>query len=268
MIPFLPSSAWLEFRGRPANPGLNLTTHQALISAPNGQVHKCYVKASPLSLPTVFTEAVGWLVADALNLPRPKFAALLMLPVNKLRQCMPLDQHWLAHSEIPAFCSSAVDGKSISGRWQWFTQLKIASAFKHSDIPRIAAFDTWVENQDRHMGNVLRTADGGYVPIDNEAILYSLIWASTGVSFAHNSLKLQAHAILKQSAYSQFESSMILASHQHENAFQKAWPSLQQLIQAMVPDSLQASQLCANMNQFLSTRASQHWLSTELGHIG
>lgn len=70
------------------------------------------------------------------------------------------DQHWLHYSHALAFCASTVDGKHISSRWQWLAHLRKAQAFRHEDVSRIAAFDLWVENQDRHTGNFLRTRDG------------------------------------------------------------------------------------------------------------
>lgn len=267
LIPILDSKAWLEFRGKPESAGQNLTTHLALIQGPSGQEHKCYVKASPHGNPMAFTEAAGWLVADALDLPRPKFAALVSLPVAKVRAHMKLDQHWMRYPEVLAFCSSAVEGKHLTGRWKWFAQLRVQKALKHIDVMRIAAFDQWVENQDRHTGNLLRTASGGYVPIDNELILYSLIWQAAGYSYLPNSLKAQASAILKHGAYTKFEASMIVSSQSHEAAFQKAWPALLHLVNALVADPAHAQNLSNNMLQFLGSRAQPDWLPIELGHI-
>ena len=56
-------------------------THQALVADPSGRLHKCFVKASPLGNPMVLTESVAWMIAGAVDLPRPEFAAVLLLPV-------------------------------------------------------------------------------------------------------------------------------------------------------------------------------------------
>lgn len=267
LIPILDSKAWLEFRGTPENGGQNMTTHLALIQAPSGQEYKCYVKASPIGSPMVFTEAAGWIVAEALDLPRPKFAALVSLPVAKLRTQMKLDQHWVHYPEVLAFCSSAVDGKHLTGRWKWFAQMRVLKALKHLDVTRIAAFDQWVENQDRHTGNLLRTASGGYVPIDNEAILYSLIWKAAGTKFEPRSLTAQANSMLKHGAYMKFEASMIVSSQDHAQAFEKAWPNLLQLVNALTADPAQAKTLAGALMQFLGSRAQPNWLPEKLGHI-
>lgn len=266
MIPILPETAWREFRGAPANKGLNLTIHQALIADAKGQEHKCYVKAAPQGSPMAFTEAIAWLVAESLELPRPRFAAVLMLPVQRLRLHMKLDQHWMNYTHTLAFCSSTVEGKHIHGRWKWLTQLKKAKAFRHSDVPRIAAFDAWVENRDRHSGNFLRTREGDYVPIDNEFILYSIVWAAN-LSVGHQSLRMEAQAILKAAGYTKFEISMVLASRLHEAAINDAAPALQQFIAAMHADPNQGIVAATSILGFLRQRAHPDWLANDLGRI-
>ncbi|TSP11294.1 HipA family kinase [Cupriavidus campinensis] len=267
MIPILPDSAWREFRSAPANRGQNHTIHQALIVDHAGQEHKCFVKAAPQGNPMAFTEGLAWLVADALELPRPKFAALILLPVQKLRQCMPLDQHWMHYEHVLAFCSSAVPGKHITSRWNWLAAFRAARAFRHQDVARIAAFDAWVENQDRHTGNFLRNSAGDYIPIDNEFILYTLVWVASGINCAPNSLRAQAREMLKSAGYTKFEAAMVVASQQHEQAFLKVTPSLQQFITAMHADAAQGTAIAAAILQFLGQRAQSDWLANELGHI-
>ena len=263
----LPASAWREFRGPAASKGQNHTTHQALIADQHGQEHKCYVKASPQGSPMPFAEAAAWLIAEALDLPRPKFAAVISLPVQKLRQSMPLDQHWTHYTEVLAFCASSVDGKHITHPWRWLAHIRAAKAFKNADVARIAAFDAWVENQDRHSGNFLRTRKGDYVPIDNELILYTLLWVASGLTYVHNSLRMQAKDILTSRGYLKFEGSMVVAANRHETALTSAWPSLQRLIAAMVPDPARQVALTGDILQFLSQRAHPDWLANELGRI-
>ena len=267
MFPILPSTAWLEFRGKPSSHGQNLTTHQALIAGPNGQEHRCFVKFSPVGNPMPLTEAIGWMIAEALDLPRPKFAALVMIPLGRLRPHLPLDQHWMLHQEALGFCCSAVDGKHLTGRWRWLRALRQAKAFKHPDVSRIAAFDTWVENQDRHSGNLLKTANGGYTPIDNEAILHSTVWAQAQIQFVHHSIRSEARQLLNRRSYTQFESNMVLASDHHAAAFHRGWPDVQTLLQKMVADPTMQQQLGLTLKDFLEARAASGWLATELGQI-
>lgn len=214
-----------------------------------------------------FAEATAWLIAEALDLPRPKFAALIQLPIQQLRQHMPMDQHWAHYPQILAFCASSVPGKHITSPWRWLSHIRAVKAFKHEDIARIAAFDTWVENQDRHMGNFLRTSQGDYVPIDNELILYTLLWATNGHSYLHNSLRDRARAVMARRGYTKFEASMVLASKLHEAAFLKVMPKLQQFIAVMVADPVSSAAFTSAILQFLSQRAHPDWLPNELGLI-
>ena len=266
MIQILKADAWREFRGG-ATKGQNQTTHQALISDQHGQEHKCYVKASPPGNPMPFVEATAWMIAEALDLPRPKFAALIDIPISKLRQSMPLDQHWLRYNEVLAFCVSSVDGKHITSPWRWLAHVRAAKAFNHEDVARIAAFDTWVENQDRHTGNFLRTQKGDYVPIDNELILYTLVWVANGFSYGHNSLHKQARTVLRRRGYTKFEASMVLASKVHDAAFVKVTPALQQFIAVMVADPIASAAFTNAILQFLGLRSHPDWLANELGLI-
>ena len=126
MLAILPSTAWREFRGAPDRQGQNLTTHRALIADERGQERLCYVKACPPQYPMVIAESLAWLIAEALDLPRPDYAALLLLPLPRLRSSMALDQHWGHYSEALAFCSSAVDGKPIRARWKWLEHARVA----------------------------------------------------------------------------------------------------------------------------------------------
>lgn len=267
MIPILPETAWREFRDAPKARGQNQTIHQALIADASGQEHKCFVKACPAHYPMPLAEGLAWLALEALGLPRPKFAALLVLPVHRLRTCMTLDQHW---SNIPyalAFCSSTVEGKHITSSWQWLSRIRAARAFSREDIAKIAAFDMWVENQDRHAGNVIRDKAGTYVPIDNELILYTLLWVALGFAYEPRSLRAQAQALLKPAGYAKFEVSMMLASKDHHSAFLKVSPALQQLVFALVSDPVMATNTTTAILQFLGQRAQPDWLANELGLI-
>ncbi len=269
MLPILPDTAWLEFRGASAKKGQNKTPHQALVVDATGREHKCFVKASPDEYPMAFAEGLAWLLAEALDLPRPGFAALLVLPVQKLKLHMELDQYWMHKQGALAFCSSTVDGKHISSLWQWLAKLRQAKAFKHADLARIAAFDAWVDNQDRHTGNFLRTRGGEYVPIDNELVLYNLLWAPRGLTYNHNSLLGQAQGLLGGSGYTKFVDSVVVASQKHDAAFLAAAPALQQFIDALNadPDPATRAAFATAILQFLGQRSQPDWVATQLGVI-
>lgn len=268
MIQILPATAWREFRGEPAQKGLNKTTHLAMIEDPSGKLHRCYVKGCPPDWATPLTEALGWLLAEALNLPRPEFAALVIVPLDKLRQSMAMDQHWLNYSEMLSFCASAVDGKTASQGWQWLAHLRTKRLYKRPEIARISAFDQWTDNQDRNTGNLIVKPDGHHVPIDNEFILYSLLWApKMRFNIDHRSLLAEGEHRLSNSEYARFKIEIAREGKLHNAAFSSVEPKLQQVISLLISDSTVANTMWASIQQFLARRAHPDWLSTQLGVI-
>lgn len=240
----------------------------AMIEDPTGKLHRCYVKVCPPNFPTPLTEALGWLLAEALDLPRPEFAALVMVPLDKLRQHIPMDQHWLNYPEMLSFCVSAVDGKTVSNGWKWTAHLRTARLYKRAEVARISAFDHWVDNQDRNTGNLIVKPDGDCVPIDNEYILYSLLWdGKVPFSVYHQSLLVEAGKYLRGEAHKQF---MVETANQgkfHDSALSEASPNLQQLVMTLIPDKTAANALWVNIQQYLAGRAHPEWLPAQLGVI-
>lgn len=267
MIPILPSHAWVEFRGLPKTKGLNQTTHLASIKAPDGRLHRCYVKMVPPDWPTPLTEAIAWLLAEALDLPRPMFAAIVTVPIPKLRQHMPLDQHWLKHNEYLAFCAEVVDGKSPVQGWRWTAWYRLKKFYQRQEVRRISAFDQWLENQDRHAGNLLKRANGECVPIDNEHVLYSLLWASVGIAFGHNSLLNEATKYMSPEGLKRFKVEMANFGKQHEQAFNIANSQLEATVKALVRDPVIAETIWQTVSNFLQARAKPEWMPAQLGVI-
>lgn len=268
MIPILSSTAWREFRGEPSQKGLNRTTHLAMIEDGAGKWHRCYVKGCPPNWRTPLTEAIGWLIAEALDLPRPEFAALVMVPLDKLRAHMSLDQHWLNYPEMLAFCASAVEGKSAAHGWKWLAHLRTKRMYKRPEVARVGAFDLWADNQDRNTGNLIVKRDGDCVPIDNEFILYSLLWAGqVPFNVGHNSLLAESAQRLSSQAQTRFKVEMAQQGKRHQAALSAVGPRLHQAVLSLVPDPTAANALSASVQQFLASRAHPDWLSTQLGVI-
>jgi hypothetical protein len=268
MLHFLPATAWREFRGVPRSRGLNQTTHRALIEGPTGEHHLCYVKLAPPEFPTPLTEALAWLLAEALDLPRPGFAGLLVLSLDNLRRNMPLDQHWSRYREHLAFFAEAVDGKSPAHTWRWLARLRLQGLYKRPEVARIAAFDEWVENQDRHSGNLLVTRLGKCVPIDNEYVLYSILWVGrAGLPVLHGSLLSEARALLSSRAHNQLILEMAREAQRHDVALASAAPAMQATVMAVMPDPTAAAATWNAVHQFLTPRAHPDWLARRLGVI-
>jgi len=268
MLPILPATAWREFHGIPPSRGTNQTTHLARIEEPNGQQHLCYVKLAPPEFPTPLTEALGWILADALKLPRPAFAALVLVPLQRLRENLPLDQHWLRYpTEHLAFCASAVDGRTLAQNWKWLARLRQPGLYRREEVARIAAFDAWVGNQDRNSGNLLITKLGKCVPIDNEYILYPVLWDGRfPFQITSKSLLAEAKVFLSGRAYTRLTFEMVEHAKQHQSALTAASPAMKALITAVMPAPF-ADATWSAIHQFLAYRGQPDWLAQQLGVI-
>jgi hypothetical protein len=267
-FPILSATAWREFRGVPSSRGTNQTTHLALIEEPNGKQHLCYVKLTPPEFPTPLTEALGWLLAEALDLPRPAFAALVLVPMQRLRENMRLDQHWLRYpAEHLAFCAEVVDGRSPAHSWRWLARLRQRGLYKRPEIARIAAFDAWVANQDRNSGNLLVSKLGKCIPIDNEYILYPVMWnGRVAFQVGHKSLIAEARTLLSGRAYTRLTIEMAQQAKLHDAAFTKAIPDMHTLVTSTLPAPF-AGAAWNSIHQFLAPRAQPGWLAQQLGVI-
>ncbi|MDN3987002.1 HipA family kinase [Zwartia vadi] len=270
MIDILPSSSWREFRGEPPNKGLNLTTHLALVEDPNGKLHECYVKICPQNWPSPITEAIGWQLIRALNLPAPDFAALIMIPMNRLRQSMKLDHHWLNynHPETLAFCVSAVEGRPLISSWKWIDSLRKKNAYKKAEVAAICAFDHWIDNKDRNTGNLLKKKNGEHVAIDNEYILYDLLWnGKFGFEIGEKTILSEAKQILNTKEFDSFKVAVAHHGGNHLAALIAIKADLSKLIFTLLPDRALAQQLWDSLDTFMTARADAAWLPAELGVI-
>lgn len=268
MIPILSSNAWREFHGVPVKRGKNQTTHLAVIENADGKLHRCYVKLCPPNWPTPLTEAFGWLLAEALSLPRPEFAALVFVPLDKLRAHLNLDQHWLNYPEAISFCASAIDGNTPTHWWQWLAHLRTRGLYKRPEVARIAAFDQWAENRDRNNSNLLVKRDGTCVPIDNEFILYSALWhGKVPFNVAPANLLAEGKKHLGPVQFQRFTVEVARQGQLHDNAFKVAKVKLKQMVDTLVPDATKATALWTLVENDLASRADPAWLANQLGVI-
>lgn len=261
----LPAHAWREYRGTPLYRGANMTTHLALIQSPSGRQHRCFVKMAPTHWPMPLTEAIAWIISDALNLPRPAFAAPIIVPIDRLHRAMPLDQHWLAAPTALGFCTEAVEGKGFAHTWKWVALYRTRRFFMSPGVRRIAAFDEWLENRDRHTGNVIKRADGEYIPIDNEFVLYSVLWNGI-INVTHQGLLREGRAHLRIGEHQRFQVEVALAAKEHALALQAAVPRIEAVIRRLCPPPL-AHNVRNAVLTFLTPRADSAWMSTHLGVI-
>lgn len=247
---------------RSTHPGV----HIASVQTEDGKVRKCFVKPGAATSPCVIIESIAWLLAKALNLPRPAYAAVLAVPIEKLKGKVKLDSSWSGDKECLAFCAEAVDGSNLAQIWDHGRWLEKRNIFRSREMSAVAAFDEWVNNVDRHMGNVLRRADGVHVPIDNEYALYEPVWKlmRPSINIKRQTILESAERVLGGKSFGNFKIEAARAAQNHQRAFADAKQEVVDTIDALVPDQNEASRLKKIVCDFLDGRAAPAWLASTL----
>lgn len=265
-IPVLDASAWREYRMRPGNPGINVSTHLAKIADASGKELLCYVKLFPNpDSPALLCEALGWLLAGHSGINRADFAAIVMVDVAKLRASQALAPSFDRLLSCPAWCSQAIPGVAVGNATKLLDFAVSRKSFlRAQDSRKIAAFDQWSNLQDRNFGNVIRSAKGGYASIDHETMLYDTLWIPTGLTFDQRCIMEQAKKALDSKEFKRFQVDMANAAKGHAQAFVKAKADLEAAIDLVLENSTSAK---GDIVASLDTRSQQGWLAKQLGVI-
>ena len=264
-VPILDASAWREYRGKPANSGINATTHMAKVADTNGKLRDCYVKLLPLDTPALLCEAIGWLLARKSDVACPAFGAIILVPVAELRKCTPLPPQFDSMTLCPAWCSEVVAGKTVKQIHTMAYFVAKKNCLRSKDARKIAAFDQWGDLRDRNFGNVIASAKGGYVAIDHETILHDLLWIPAGRSYTEWSLLNEAKAALDAAGIKKFQVDMANAAKGHAKAFLDAKADLAAIVAKLQPGT--AAALTLSIEKTLDERSQPDWLSNKLGVI-
>lgn len=264
--PILAPDAWREFRGTPDRSGVNTTTHLAKIADTTGKLHDCYVKLLTPNKPSLLCEAIGWLLTKSSEIPSPAFSAIVLVPVAELRKAgMILPDPIASWETCPAWCSEIVSGKAVRQVHKWIFWIARKNCLKSRDARSIAALDAWADNRDRNYGNVIRSADGGYVSIDHETLLHDLLWLPTGVCYERRSLLEEARLHLSSEELKRFQVEMASASNTHAEGLAEASSDIADIISALYP--AHADQLKADIFTYLNERSQKGWLANQMGII-
>ncbi|MEQ4902893.1 hypothetical protein [Enterobacter hormaechei] len=187
--------------------GLMAYTYLCLIEWPDGKQRQCYVKMFAVQQGIgVFNEILGYLLTKAEGLPVASKAGLLILP-DAVRS--------LANKPVAsvAFVTSRVEGNTPSSFYHINDMLKFESLNKILDgwdkLHQTIAFDEWVANQDRNLGNLVIDSHCSVTLIDHSNMPVDIVWQPTdldcnltpqnklGSFFRNNPTLPQKHAILK-----------------------------------------------------------------------
>ncbi|QJE02499.1 hypothetical protein HH212_22810 [Massilia forsythiae] len=261
-LEILGPSAWREYRGKPTSSGINETTHLAKIGDAQGRLRDCFVKLLPPQTPALLCEAIGWLLARAAAVPCPDFAAIVLVPVDALRQHGPLPSEYDKASLAPAWCSEIVAGNSVRQVHKMKFFLARSACLRSKDARKIAAFDQWSDLRDRNFGNVIHSSKGGYVAIDHETLLHDLLWLRCGMSWEERSLLENARSALAGADFQRFQLDMAAAAASHGAALVDAEADIEETLSRLFP--AQGPELFSEITALLRERSAPGWMADNL----
>lgn len=181
---------------------------------------------------SIFNEIVGYLMADALNLPQPKYACIALIPTEKLKQNIDcnftdanLEKEIFSNSYYPVFCSSKIDPSETA--FQYYggvIETVVSELSKWSDYGKAMAMDNTICHADRHLNNILRTGTNKYHLIDNGILVSHNGWSTSDLNptsqFRNVLLEITSGYMTNKQCKS-IKGQAIIACDEHEDAFNK-----------------------------------------------
>ncbi|MGQ6511949.1 hypothetical protein ACUND0_04220 [Serratia sp. IR-2025] len=178
-IEVLSQASFKTILGRPGEGQMALTL-LCLIDWPDGVQRQSYVKIFAKNEGIgVFNEVLGYLLTKSHDLPVSPKAGIIILPegiINSIGQDV---------SPI-AFVTSKVSGNSPSSYYNISDMLNFESLKNILDgwdkLHKTIAFDEWVANQDRNLGNLIIDSNSHVTLIDHSNMPVDLVWSPDDLS--------------------------------------------------------------------------------------
>ncbi len=262
MIRVMKADSWVEYRGQPPNRRQGSLTHQATIRDLDGQLRRCYLKMDPPNVgDVVLAEWIGHLLLSALDIPRSAFAGIVLVPIDKLAHSLTIPEQMKEATLWPAFCCELVDNFKPVVLWRWRERLLLSRMYQEDEVIRIAAFDEWVDNPDRHDKNIILSRDGKFVAIDHDHLLQSIL---SKLAVVPQTIMLQARKCLTPKDFDKFSVSVASASNQHSSCFTTARSDIEEAVKSIHIGNIPSDTLFKDIDAFLTERSQDGWLAQKL----
>lgn len=216
-------------------------TRKASIEWDDGSIRKCYVKVYPEQerIRKIFNELTGFLLGNAIGILQPDSAAIM--PLNELF----FEDYGIRKDTEDTFVWAWVTsecGESVSGIFQLNktieslkkdiqnTNKKYLNALSlicsQDNISQVIAFDDFIANDDRNIGNIVMTGDGNMGIIDHGEILGRIDWLNNLSNLDKNQfffnkllMMLDQYSAPKTHTNFTIKSQAVDAITRHEQAF-------------------------------------------------
>ena len=192
-ISVLPETSYLASHEQVTGGAMGVT-RKASIEWDDGSIRKCYIKVYPKNdrIRKIFNELTGFTLAKALGILQPDSAALI--PLSKLfyedfSAVTDINSDEIVWAWVTTECGSSVKGVFHLNNFEEKFQIdpddtinKLIQAYSlvcnQKNLPSIIAFDDFIANDDRNIGNVVMIGDGNMGIIDHGEILGGIDWMS------------------------------------------------------------------------------------------
>lgn len=147
-----------------------------LLEWPDGVQRQSYVKIfSKQQGVGIFNEILGYLLSKAENLPVASKAGVLILPDELVKQ--------IKTDVAPvAFVTTRINGSSPSSFYNVGDMINFKVLYNilndWNKLHEAIAFDEWVANQDRNLGNLIIDSNNAVTLIDHSNMPVDLVWSS------------------------------------------------------------------------------------------
>ena len=261
----------------PIGQGVNKTTHTAVARFGNDGHHLAVVKAFTYADKGWLNEAIAWTLGRVVKLAQPPRAMLLIATLDELAQSND-PEIVRAHAEfapmnapVVLWCASRLDTKPPQhlSAFHWEDVVLRGSAGQ-----RLAAFDGWIGNADRHADNAPYWVSRGVVAaIDHERLAFAQDWRVAPPQHldctGHHPTKLlhRFHAAIKSKKFTakqtrDMTSAMRLMSDDHAAQLVACWGDIESGLLTSVDAAAQV-----NLRHFFDERASDFFICDRLGIV-
>ncbi|MBK1655487.1 HipA family kinase [Allochromatium vinosum] len=182
-IELLTEGAYRSYLEPTAEAGIE-ASHLARVCFSDGEIRRVYVKFYPESNHGLVNEITGHLLAAAIGLPVPQHAAVIFVPKIALPAC-PAWADTVPGESIPGWCTLDMAAPSLRFLLSQThdepldtTHPLVDELRKTDKLISLMAFDDWIANTDRHLGNLLRLGKHRYLLIDHGQMFGGLTWTA------------------------------------------------------------------------------------------
>lgn len=177
VIKLLQPTAFRTFKGWVSQGNVNpvFVASMSIDNDGNRTLQDVYCKLYPFTDNdrSLFNEIVGYLMANALQIPQPSHAYVVLMRCKDIlaNNNNHLSDNWVAllqtEEYYPIFCTTKIDKSQTAFDFHGLTPSLISEMSQWKYLPNTIAMDNTIAHTDRHLNNILRTGTKAYHIIDN-----------------------------------------------------------------------------------------------------